>query len=132
MEKTKTIKKTSQPIVSNQIVCYRQKNVKISPRKLRLLANLVKKLTPNSALDHLTITNSKSARLLYKAIKNAIADATTNHHLDQNNLKFSSILVNESVKFKRMDKSHSSRFSRGLIQKRHSYLTINILGPKLN
>ena len=106
------------------------KNVKISPRKLRLVANIAKKLSPTNAQNHLKVTNSKSARILEKAIKTAVSDAINNHKLDQNSLVFSSILVNESIKFKRMDKSHSSRFSRGLIQKRHSRLTINILGTK--
>lgn len=106
------------------------KNVKISPRKLRLTANLVKKMLPLKALDNLAVTNTKAARLMSKAIKTAIADAVNNHKLDQTSLEFASILVNESVKYKRMDKAHSSRFARGIIQKRHSRLTINILGVK--
>ena len=116
--------------VESKTVRYLDKNVKISPRKLRLIANIVKKMTPASALNHLTIKNNKAARVLTKAIKTAIADATNNHKLVENSLKFSSILVNQSIRFKRMDKSHSSRFASGLIQKRHSRLTIYILGIK--
>lgn len=118
--------------VKQVIVRFLDKNVKISPRKLRLVANLVKKLPPQVALDHLAVTNSKSARILLKAIKTAIDNAVVNHKLDQTKLTFESILVNESVKFKRMDKSHSSRFARGVIQKRHSRLTINIRGYQTN
>ena len=113
-------------------VRYLDKNVKISPRKLRLVANIVKKMSPSIALNHLQIENSKAARILSKAIKTATADCLNNHKHDQKSLKFSSILVNEGIKYKRMDKSHSSRFSRGLIQKRHSRLTINIKGYKTN
>ena len=116
--------------VESKTVRYLDKNVKISPRKLRLLANIVKKMTPASALNHLIIENNKAARVLTKAIKTAIADATNNHNLVQDSLVFASILVGDGIRYKRMDKSHSSRFSRGLIQKRHSRLTINISGTK--
>lgn len=132
MTKAKT-KKTPPVVVKTvetKTVRYLDKNVKISPRKLRSLANMVKKMAPSSALDHLTIKNSKPARILIKAIKTAINDAVNNHGLVKDSLKFDSILVNQSIKFKRMDKSHSSRFARGLIQKRHSRLTINISGIK--
>jgi len=133
---TKSVDKKIQtnPVINQTetTVRYLDKNVKISPRKLRLLANIVKKMPPIVALNHLQIENSKSARILAKAIKTAIADCQTNHKLDQKSLKFDSILVNEAIKYKRMDKSHSSRFSRGLIQKRHSRLTIFIKGYKTN
>jgi len=130
-----TIKSTStaNPIVKqleSKTIRYLDSNVKISPLKLRLIANLVKKMKPQVALNHLQIENSRSARVLTKAIKTAIADATNNHNLDRDSLVFASILVGEGIKYKRMDKSHSSRFSRGLIQKRHSRLTINITGTK--
>jgi len=126
---SKTNKITTKP-TETKTIRYLDKNVKISPRKLRLIANLVKKMKPQVALNHLQIENSLSARVLTKAIKTAIADATNNHSLVQDSLVFASILVGEGIKFKRMDKSHSSRFSRGLIQKRHSHLTINISGTK--
>ena len=133
---TKSVDKKIQtkPVITQTetTVRYLDKNVKISPRKLRLVANIVKKMSPSIALNHLQIENSKSSRILSKAIKTATADCLGNHKLDEKSLKFSSILVNEGIKYKRMDKSHSSRFSRGLIQKRHSRLTINIKGYKTN
>ncbi len=107
---------------------YLDKNVKISPRKLRLLANTVKKVKPEAALDQLKFTNVKSARILHKAIKNVIADAKNNFSINPESLKFESIRVDDSLKIKRMDKSHGSRFARGLIQKRHSRLEIIVKG----
>ncbi len=135
----KTNKTTTKPTpavnpVAKQVevktIRYLDKNVKMSPRKLRLIANLVKKMKPQVALNHLQIANSRSSRILTKAIKTAIADATNNHSLVQDSLVFASILVGDGIRYKRMDKSHSSRFSRGLIQKRHSHLTIFIKGNK--
>lgn len=127
---TKKIPKLAVKAVETKTIRFLDKNVKLSPRKLRLLANIVKKMTPAVALSHLSIENSRCARYLTKAIKTAIADAINNHKLVEDSLKFDSILVNESIKYKRMDKSHSSRFARGLIQKRHSRLTIYIKGNK--
>jgi len=107
-------------------VSHTNKNIKASPRKLRILANTIKKLKPEEALIRLKLTNSKSARLLYKNVKAVIANAKNNPNLDLNTMSFHSVQVDDSIKFKRMDKSHSSRFARGLIQKRHSRLKIII------
>lgn len=113
---------------SPKTVQYLDKNVKISPRKLRLLAQSVKKLSPQQALVRLQFKNSKSARILHRAIKNIIADSTHNFSLKPDSLGFVTINVDQGPKFKRMDKSHSSRFARGVIQKRHSRLKIIIKG----
>ncbi|MBU1130124.1 uL22 family ribosomal protein [Patescibacteria group bacterium] len=107
-------------------ISHTDKNIKASPRKLRILANTVKKLKPDEALTRLKLTNSKSAKILYKNIKATIANVKNNSDLDLNTILFHSIQVDDSIKFKRMDKSHSSRFARGLIQKRHSRLKIII------
>lgn len=107
---------------------YLNKNIKISPRKLRLMAGRIKSLAPSIALTQLKFTNTKAAKILVKSVQNVIADATNNFGLDPDTLKFDSIRVDEGLKIKRMDKSHSSRYARGLIQKRHSRLEIIISG----
>jgi ribosomal protein L22 len=65
---------------------------------------------------------------MVKALKNIIADAKNNFNLDTNSLKFDTIKADEALKIKRMDKSHGSRFQRGLIQRRHSRLVIIVKG----
>jgi len=109
-------------------VRFLNKNIKISPRKLRLLANTIKKLKPALALTQLKFINSRSARVLHQAVQSVIADAQNNHQLNPDTLVFDQIMVDHGPKFKRMDKSHSSRFARGLIQKRHSRLLISVKG----
>ena len=101
----------------------------MSPRKLRLLANLIKKITPKDALVKLTFINSKSARILKKEIKNVVSNAVNLHH-NIDDLIFSEIRVDNGLRYKRMDKSHGSRFNRGLIQKRHSRLIITLKGKE--
>jgi large subunit ribosomal protein L22 len=107
---------------------YLNKDIQISPRKLRLLVNEVRKFSPTEALNRIKFINTKAARVLVKALTNIIADAKNNFNLDTNTLKFDTIKADEALKIKRMDKSHGSRYARGLIQKRHSRLVIIIKG----
>ncbi len=129
-------KKVATPVVATPVVPevefklskYTDKNLKISPRKLRLLATSIKKISPEIALTKLSLTNTKAARVLVSALKTAISVAKNNYDLSPETLKFDTITVNEGPKTKRMDKSHGSHFARGIIIKRHSYLTIIIKG----
>jgi len=107
---------------------YINKNLKVSPRKLRLVVNVVKKFAPADTVTRLKFTNSNAARLLGKCVEDAIASAVHNYNLLPKTLKFIDFRVDEGLKIKRMDKSHGSRFARGVIQKRHSRLTIILSG----
>jgi len=134
--KKETTKKVVTPKIAPTIAAapeyklskYTDKNIKISPRKLRLLATSIKKISPEVALTKLSLTNTKAARVLASALKTAISVAKNNYNLSPETLKFDTITVNEGPKTKRMDKSHGSHFARGIIIKRHSYLTIIIKG----
>jgi len=117
--KTETVFKTAK---------YVNKNIQLSPRKLRLLVDEIRKLSPSESLNRVKFFNTKAARILTQALKNIIADAKNNFNLDTNSLKFDTIKADEALKIKRMDKSHGSRFARGLIQKRHSRLVIIVKG----
>lgn len=119
VEKATVVYKTAQ---------YVNKNVMISPRKLRLLVDRIRPLTPNNALLNLKFVNTKAARILVQALKNIIADAKNNFNLNTDSLKFDTIKADEATRIKRMDKSHGSHFARGLIQKRHSRLLIKVKG----
>jgi large subunit ribosomal protein L22 len=130
---TPVVKKTTAPkVVTKKAVIktarYLNKNIQISPRKLRLLVDEVRKLTPVEALERVKFVNTKAARILVKALKNIIADSKNNFKLDTNSLKFDTIKADEAMKLKRMDKSHGSHFARGIIQKRHSRLLIIVKG----
>jgi len=136
IKKTVVKKVTSKKVAETPIIAtpefklskYTDKNIKISPRKLRLLATSIKKISPEVALTKLSLTNTKAARVLASALKTAISVAKNNYNLSPETLKFDTITVNEGPKTKRMDKSHGSHFARGIIIKRHSYLTIIIKG----
>ncbi len=132
IKETPKIETQKEPVVevaiSTKTARYLDKNIKISPRKLRLLATTIKSVGPSVALTQLKFTNTKSARILSKAIQNVIATAKNNYSIDPETLTFDTVKVDEGLKIKRMDKSHGSRFARGLIQKRHSRLEIIVKG----
>ena len=60
-----------------------------------------------------------------KVFKQALANAKNNFKID-GNLKVKRLEIGEGPAFKRMDKSHSYRFGRGIIKKRtaHIFLTL--------
>ncbi len=128
------VKKTTKvikPIITEEkplSVRFINKNLKVSPRKLRLIVNNIKTLDPVTVLSRLKFTNTNAARLLVKCLEDAIASAKNNYKLIPQTLKFKEMRVDEGMKIKRMDKSHGSRFSRGIIMKRHSRLVIVLSG----
>lgn len=121
--------KVVQPVtLTTKSFTFQDKNLKISPRKLRLLVNSVKKLSPVETVARLQFVNTNSSRLFRKVLSSAIATAKNNYQADPVTLKFEHLLVNEGQKIKRMDKSHGSHFARGVKVKRHSRLVIILSG----
>ena len=104
------------------------KNVTMSPRKLRLMSRAIASLKPAEALNRLQVLNQKKANIFAPLLKNALATATHNYHIIPSTLAFSSLEVNEAPKLKRQDKSHGSRFARGIIQRRRSHLKLTFTG----
>jgi large subunit ribosomal protein L22 len=94
------------------------KNIAISPKKLRFLVSDVKKLEPAESLDYLLYMPKKSARVLYKVIRSAIANARTTLKVSEDVLKFKTLTVEEGNKLKRyragargMVRPYNKRFS---------------------
>lgn len=90
-----------------------QKNIHTSPRKLRLVADVVRKMTPLQALTTLQFTNKAAAILLIKAIRSALANARQ-QNLAAEALAFKNLEVNEELKMKRVRAAGRSR--------RHPYI----------
>lgn len=78
------------------------KNIRISPKKLRFLLGDIKKRKPSEVLDYLFYTPTKSAKVFYKAIKSAIDNAKNNLKLNENDLVFKTLIVEEGHKLRRL------------------------------
>lgn len=77
-----------------------QKYIHTSPRKLRLVSDMVRKMEPVKALDVLRLTPKMAAKDLEKAISTVLANAKVKG-LDVSKLAFKKIEVNESMKMRR-------------------------------
>ncbi len=77
-----------------------QKFVKTSPRKLRLVANLAKKMSPTEAIEALPFSRKRAATPLVKVIKTAVANAKVKGAKEED-LIFKEIQINEGPVQKR-------------------------------
>lgn len=78
------------------------KYIKISPKKLRFSAGAVRKMKPADALKKLTLSSTRSHKILYKVIKSAIAAAVINLKSEADLLEFKLLAVEEAPSLKRM------------------------------
>lgn len=77
------------------------KNIRISPRKLRILLGSVKPMKPDQTLPFLWYTPKKGARVLYQAIKSAIENAKQVLKVNESVLKFKLLTIEEGPSLKR-------------------------------
>ena len=77
------------------------KNVEQSPRKISLVASLVRRRTVADALVILSHTQKRAAEPVIKAIESAKANAVNNHGLDGKSLKITTLSVTTGDRLKR-------------------------------
>lgn len=85
-----------------------QKYIHTSPRKLRLVADMVRNITPNRALDVLAITKKYAAKEVFKAINIALSNAKQ-QGVDAEKVTFKKIEINEGPRMKRYRASARGR-----------------------
>ena len=101
------------------------KFIKMSPAKIRLVANLIKQLPVGKALDQLRFTGKLASGPVAKLIKSAMANAEHNFELEKDNLFVKELTVNEGPTLKRsMPRAHGRATP---IRKRTSHLNL-VLG----
>jgi large subunit ribosomal protein L22 len=98
------------------------KYIRISPRKARLAAGLIRGLDVNSAFEQLHFSKLKSGRLLFKTLKSAVSNAETIHEGKKENMKVFEVRVDEGPTMKRV--KSRNRGGRSPILKRMSHLSI--------
>ena len=104
------------------------KNVKIAPRKARLVIDLVRGKSVVEADTILASMNKEAARDIRKVLTSATANATNNLGLKQEDLKVSEAYINEGLVMKRM--KFGSRGHVYPIKKRTSHITIVVSDNK--
>ncbi len=98
------------------------RNVRISPRKLNLVAGLIRNLPASAAVATLTFSKRRIAHDVRKALESAIANAENNHQLDVDRLVVSRAEVGRAVVMRRFHARGRGRSAR--IEKWFSHLKI--------
>lgn len=97
-------------------------NLRTSPRKLNLVAQLIRGKKASAALAELTFSTRKMAKDVRKALQSAIANAENNHQLDVDRLYVKEASVGQGVVMKRF---HARARGRGApILKPFSHLRV--------
>ncbi|MGE0171556.1 MAG: 50S ribosomal protein L22 [Oligoflexales bacterium] len=100
------------------------RNVRVSPRKARLVVDLVRGKPVSTALDMLRVTNKKTAPLLKKLIHSAMAGAVEKATVNIDRLIVSEVFVDAGVTLKRFMPRAQGRATP--IRKRSSHITIKL------
>jgi len=103
-------------------VIAKHRYARISPQKIRLIADQIRGLPVDKALDALTFGVTKSSDLMKKVLESAIANAEHNEGADIDELSVSKVFVDEGPTMKRIQPRAKGRANR--ILKRTSHITV--------
>lgn len=98
------------------------KTVRIAPRKVRLILDLVRGKEVGEAISILKLTNKRSSPVVEKLVKSAVANAEHNYDMDIDNLYISEIYADEGPTLKRFRPRAQGRATK--INKRTSHITV--------
>lgn len=105
-------------------VAARLKGARISAQKARLVADQVRGKAVGEALNLLEFSPKKAAHIVKKVLDSAIANAENNEGADVDELKVSSIFVDEGMTMKRLRPRAKGRADR--IFKRTCHITVKV------
>ena len=101
--------------------------LRIGPRKVRLITNLIRGRKAQKAVDMLTLLNKRNAKPVLKLLQSAVANAKHNYNLPVESLHIETIMVDGGPVLKRwMPKAHGRATP---LRERTSHITL-ILGSR--
>lgn len=104
------------------------KNFRMSPRKVREVADIIRGKSAGDAKNILEFTPRKSALAMKKLLDSAIANAENNFNMDPDTLYIKTVLVDDGQTMKRFVPRAQGRAAR--ILKRSSHITIELAQNK--
>ena len=105
-------------------VAAKLKGARMSPQKARLVADQIRGKSVESALEILQFSGRKGADIIKKVLESAIANAEHNDGADVDELKVSTIFVDEGMTMKRIKPRAKGRADR--IFKRSCHITVKV------
>ncbi len=100
------------------------KYVRISPRKVRVVADEIRGKHVDEAFKLLAFTPRRAARFLWKVLESAVANAERNHQLNRKGLYVSEVRVDEGPTLKRWRPRAMGRAT--MVRKRSSHIYIAV------
>lgn len=104
------------------------KSVRIAPRKVRLVVDLIRGKEVGEAIAILKYTQRGASPVVEKVLNSAVANAEHNYEMDADNLVVSEAFVNEGATLKRFRPRAQGRASK--INKRTSHITVVVTEKK--
>ena len=98
------------------------KNIRISPQKARLVADVVRGMGVDQAITTLRFMPKKGAGIIKKVLESAVANATHDEQADVDNLYVKMIIIDGGPSLKRISPRAQGR-ATGII-KRTSHITV--------
>jgi large subunit ribosomal protein L22 len=77
------------------------KNIRISPKKLRVIAEVVRGMNAQEALKFLKFAPKKGADLMYKIVHSAVSNAVHNDSQNAADLVIDTLIVTKGIVYKR-------------------------------
>ncbi len=100
------------------------KYARLSPQKGRLVADLIRGMSVERALQTLTFDSKKASKVIKKVLESAVANAEHNEGADIDELKVTKICVDEGPTYKRFRARAKGRGTR--ILKRTSHVIVAV------
>lgn len=118
--KKKVEEEVKQPLATQASATAR--TVRVTTRKAKLVLDLVRGKDVKEAMGILKFTPNKAARITYKVVKSAVANATHNFQMDEDKLFVKECYANEGITLKRF--MPRAKGSASPIMKRTSHITV--------
>jgi large subunit ribosomal protein L22 len=103
----------------------RAKNIRISPRKVRLVVDVVRGMPVDRALRQLEVMPQKAAKDVYKCVRSAVANAENNYGLDAADLYVARIWADGAPTLKRWRPRAHGRVSPLLSRSSHVTVVVD-------
>lgn len=100
------------------------RGARISAQKTRLVADQIRGLPVDKALNVLTFSPKKAAGIVKKVVLSAIANAEHNNGADIDELKVTSIMIDKAASLKRFTARAKGRGNR--IEKQSCHITVTV------
>ena len=98
------------------------RHIRISPRKLRLVSDLIRGEMVSNAMNTLKFTTKRGAKIIYKTLMSAVANAEVRGTINMDNLYVKKVWVDEGTTMKRYMPRAQGRAT--VIRKRLSHLNM--------